>query len=157
MGGHGALTIALKQPAGSWASVSAFAPISNPTQCPWGQKAFTNYLGSVEAGKGHDATVLMEQGDVMRYDDILIDVGTDDQFVKEGQLLVENLEEAAAKAGQSISVRQQKGFGHSYFTSTSMNLFGSCCVMYCCAYHVLLPISSTFQWRHSSKTTLTFT
>ena len=116
MGGHGALTIALKEPAGSWASVSAFAPISNPTQCPWGQKAFENYLGSVDAGNDHDATLLVQQEGATSYDDILIDVGTDDIFGKEGQLLVENLEEAAAKAGQKITVRRQEGFGHSYYT-----------------------------------------
>ena len=58
MGGHGALTLHLKNP-GKYKSVSAFAPICNPTACPWGEKAFTAYLGSVEAGKAHDATELM--------------------------------------------------------------------------------------------------
>lgn len=115
MGGHGALTIALKQ-AGSWASVSAFAPICHPTQCPWGQKAFSNYLGSVEAGNAHDATLLMQQEGATTFDDIFIDVGTDDEFGKEGQLLIESLEEAAARVGQKMTVRRQNGFGHSYYT-----------------------------------------
>ena len=119
MGGHGALTIALKEPAGSWASVSAFAPICNPTQCPWGQKAFSNYLGSVEAGNDHDATLLIQQEGATTFDDILIDVGTDDEFGKEGQLLIENLEEAAAKADQKLTVRRQDGFGHSYYTMST--------------------------------------
>ena len=58
MGGHGSLTIAIKDPA-SWVSVSTFSPICNPTNCPWGEKAFKAYLGSVEAGNAHDATVLL--------------------------------------------------------------------------------------------------
>lgn len=60
MGGHGALTIGMKDPT-SWISVSAFSPICNPTNCPWGEKAFSAYLGSVDAGKDHDATLLMEK------------------------------------------------------------------------------------------------
>ena len=62
MGGHGALTIHLKNP-GVYKSVSAFSPICNPTQCPWGHKAFEGYLGSVDAGKDYDATVLMASYD----------------------------------------------------------------------------------------------
>ena len=58
MGGHGALTLGLKGTPGAWASISAFAPICHPTKCPWGEKAFTNYFGSVEAGNDHDATVI---------------------------------------------------------------------------------------------------
>ena len=69
--GHGALTCAFRDPK-KWASVSAFAPISNPTNCPWGKKAFENYLGSVDAGKDHDATLLLrENGPFETYDDIL--------------------------------------------------------------------------------------
>lgn len=116
MGGHGALTIALKEPAGSWASVSAFAPICNPTNCPWGQKAFKNYLGSVDAGEAHDATILVNQEGATVYDDILIDVGMEDEPAKEGQLLIENFEKAAAKSGQKVTTRHQPGFGHSYYT-----------------------------------------
>ncbi|CAB9499457.1 Alcohol dehydrogenase class-3 [Seminavis robusta] len=115
MGGHGALTIAMKEPEKAWVSVSAFAPISNPTKCPWGQKAFQNYLGSVEAGEAHDATVLVGQEGTTKFDDILIDVGTDDEFLT-NQLMVENLETAAEQAGQKLTVRRQKGFGHSYYT-----------------------------------------
>lgn len=115
MGGHGALTIALKSKPGSWASVSAFAPICNPTACPWGEKAFKNYLGSVEAGKPHDATYLIRQeGKAGMYDDILIDEGTSDNFGKEGQLLLENFEKAAAEVGQKVTARRQVGHDHSY-------------------------------------------
>ena len=72
MGGHGALTIALKNPS-SWVSVSAFAPICNPTRVPWGDKAFKAYLGSVEAGEAHDATCLLlaQGGPIPEYDDII--------------------------------------------------------------------------------------
>jgi S-(hydroxymethyl)glutathione dehydrogenase / alcohol dehydrogenase len=116
MGGHGALSIALKEPKTAWASVSAFAPICNPIKCPWGQKAFQNYFGSIETGKAHDATVLVELEVATKYDDILIDVGTEDAPAKEGQLLVENFQEAAKRAGQKLTVRRQPGFGHSYYT-----------------------------------------
>merc|ERR1719433_1785752 len=81
MGGHGALTIALRNPA-MFRSVSAFAPICNPTKCPWGEKAFTGYLGSVDAGKEHDATELMRsRGPFPGYADILIDQGSADNFL----------------------------------------------------------------------------
>jgi S-(hydroxymethyl)glutathione dehydrogenase / alcohol dehydrogenase len=116
MGGHGALTIALKEPKPAWASVSAFAPICNPTKCPWGQKAFQNYFGSIKSGEDHDATLLVELEGSTKYDDILIDVGTEDAPAKEGQLLVENFQEAAKRAGQKLTVRRQPGFGHSYYT-----------------------------------------
>ena len=116
MGGHGALTLGLKAPPGAWASVSALAPICNPTKCPWGEKAFTNYFGSVEAGKDHDATFLIQKkGKAGMFDDILIDEGTEDNFGKEGQLLLSNFEEAAAKVGQKLTVRRQPGHGHSYY------------------------------------------
>lgn len=115
MGGHGALTIALKEPAGSWASVSAFAPICHPTECPWGKKAFEAYFGSVEDGKESDATLLIQQeGKAGMFDDILIDEGDDDNFGKEGQLLLSDFEAAAEKVGQKLMVRRQKGFDHSY-------------------------------------------
>lgn len=115
MGGHGALTLALKMSAGSWASVSAFAPICHPTACPWGIKAFTNYLGSAEAGQPHDATLLIGQpGKAGCFADILIDEGTEDDFAKAGQLLLGDFEAHSAKAGQKLTVRRQKGFDHSY-------------------------------------------
>ena len=125
MGGHGALTLALSDPAGSWTSVSALAPICNPTECPWGRKAFGAYLtGGVEDGKaaGYDATVLLRQrqqqkggGPRAEYDDILIDQGLADQILAEGQLLPENLEAAAAEVGQTLTVRRHDGFDHSYY------------------------------------------
>lgn len=122
MGGHGALTIAFKESAGAWASVSAFAPICHPTKCPWGEKAFKSYFGSLGAGKEHDATFLVQQNGVTTYDDILIDEGTEDNFAKDGQLLLKDFEEAAEKAGQKLTVRRQKGFDHSYnFISAFMD------------------------------------
>lgn len=115
MGGHGALTLGLKAEKGTWASVSAFAPICHPTKCPWGEKAFTNYFGSVDAGKDHDATELIQKpGKTELFDDILIDEGTADNFRKDGQLLVEDFEKAAKKVGQKLTVRRQEGFDHSY-------------------------------------------
>lgn len=114
MGGHGALTLALKDPK-AWVSVSAFSPICNPTKCPWGEKAFAAYLGSVEAGKAHDATVLLEERStpLVEFDDILIDQGDDDEFLTE-QLKPEALLEAAKKCGQKVTVNMREGFDHSY-------------------------------------------
>ena len=104
----------------SWASVSAFAAISNPTKCPWGQKAFESYLGSVDAGKDHDATLLLKaDGPFEEYDDILIDQGMGDEFLEDGQLLPENLEEAAANVGQPLTVRRHDGYDHSYYFVSS--------------------------------------
>lgn len=114
MGGHGALTLAMKHP-GLFASVSAFAPIASPTRCPWGEKAFTAYLGpDRDAWREHDAALLMEAGKATPFDDILIDQGTADSFLAE-QLKPELLEAAAAKAGQKLTLRQQEGYDHSYF------------------------------------------
>ena len=115
MGGHGALTLAFKSEAGTWASVSAFAPICHPTACPWGQKAFTAYLGSVGMGEAHDATLLLQKAGIAgKFDNILIDEGTDDEFVAAGQLLLPDFETAAAASGQKLTVRRQTGFDHSY-------------------------------------------
>jgi len=114
MGGHGALTLAMKYPQ-LFRSVSAFAPISSPTRCPWGEKAFSAYLGGDrEAWKAHDASLLVEAGKAKPFDDILLDQGLGDQFL-EGQLKPELLEAAAAKAGQKLSVRRHEGYDHSYF------------------------------------------
>jgi S-(hydroxymethyl)glutathione dehydrogenase/alcohol dehydrogenase len=115
MGGHGALTLALKDPT-SWVSVSAFSPICNPTNCPWGQKAFTAYLGSVQAGEVHDATVLLSKRTtpVDEFDDILIDQGAADEFLAAGQLLPEAFQEAASNCGQKVTVHMREGFDHSY-------------------------------------------
>jgi len=114
MGGHGALTIAFKNP-DQWASVSALAPICNPTHCPWGNKVFLAYLGSVEAGDAHDATVILsERGSPFaEFDDILIDQGTKDEFLQQ-QLAPNSLKEAAEKVGQKITLNMRDGFDHSY-------------------------------------------
>lgn len=114
MGGHGALTIALKQPS-KWASVSALSPICNPTACPWGEKAFKAYLGSVEAGKAHDASCLLEAMPNAPYDDILIDQGDADEFLAGKQLLPESFAEAAKKPGQKVTLNMRCGFDHSYY------------------------------------------
>jgi len=121
MGGHGALTIALKNP-GMFKSVSAFAPICNPTKCPWGEKAFTGYLGTVGAGKEHDATELMlAQGPFPGFADILIDQGTADNFYsgQVNQLLPEKFLEACKTKGQKCTVRMQTGYDHSYYFMAS--------------------------------------
>jgi S-formylglutathione hydrolase len=114
MGGHGALTLAMKHPH-LFKSVSAFAPISSPTRCPWGEKAFGAYLGADrESWKAHDAAVLMEAGKAEPFDDILIDQGLADQFL-ETQLKPELLEEAARTANRKLRLRRHEGYDHSYF------------------------------------------
>lgn len=114
MGGHGALTLFLKNP-GMYKSASAFAPICNPSQCPWGEKAFKGYFGEEDKAKWatHDATELLPKypGDT----DILIDVGTGDNFYKQGQLLPENFEAAAKSAGKGVKVNYRDAYDHSYF------------------------------------------
>lgn len=117
MGGHGALTLALRRP-DLFKSVSAFAPIVSPTRCPWGEKAFTAYLGEDRATwAAHDACLLIEVG-AATFDDILVDQGLGDQFL-EGQLKPELLEAACAAAGQRLTLRRQPGYDHSYFFMTS--------------------------------------
>mmetsp|Transcript_29021 Transcript_29021/g.57917 ORF Transcript_29021/g.57917 Transcript_29021/m.57917 type:complete len:284 (+) Transcript_29021:34-885(+) len=120
MGGHGALTIALKNPT-KYRSVSAFSPICNPSNCPWGHKAFGGYLMSREEWSEYDATELMaSRTDANKaYDDILIDVGTADSFLTGGQLLPEAFKAAADKVGQKVSLRLQEGYDHSYFFISS--------------------------------------
>ncbi|KAI0602968.1 Alpha/Beta hydrolase protein [Biscogniauxia sp. FL1348] len=118
MGGHGALTLFLKYP-GRYRSVSAFAPIANPVACPWGQKAFAGYLGG-QAGTGewekHDATELVRAGKAPAELPALIDVGTGDNFYKQGQLLPENLEAALAEKGvKGVQVRYHADYDHSYY------------------------------------------
>ena len=113
MGGHGALVIALKNP-GVFSSVSAFAPICNPTQCPWGRKAFSGFLGSVDAGIQYDATEIIKLGR-SKFNDIFIDVGTSDAFASAGQLLCENFQAACQAVDQPITLRQQEGYDHGYF------------------------------------------
>jgi S-formylglutathione hydrolase len=119
MGGHGALTLALRHPH-LFRSVSAFAPIASPTRCPWGEKAFSAYLGEDrEAWAAHDAARLIEDGvGAGCYDDILIDQGDADPFLAE-QLKPELLVEAGKSAGQTITLRMQPGYDHSYFFMAS--------------------------------------
>ncbi len=118
MGGHGALTLALKHP-GRFASVSAFAPIVAPRQVPWGRKAFTYYLGDDDAAwRAHDAVALIEEG--ARLPELLVDIGTADPFLEE-QLRPELIEAACAEAGIPLELRRQPGYDHSYyFISTFM-------------------------------------
>ena len=113
MGGHGALTLALKHPS-AFRSCSAFAPIVAPSQVPWGQKAFPRYLGEDRAAwRAYDATALVEDGH--RFDgELLIDQGLDDKFL-DAQLKPELFEAACAKAGQPVRVRRHAGYDHSYW------------------------------------------
>jgi S-formylglutathione hydrolase len=112
MGGHGALICALKNP-GMFRSVSAFAPISNPVTCGWGQGCFNLYLGDDQtAWEAYDATCLIEGG--ARVADILIDQGDADEFLHEGQLQPDNLQAACETHGQSCTIRMQSGYDHSY-------------------------------------------
>ncbi len=112
MGGHGALICALKNPA-AFRSVSAFAPITNPLACGWGQGCFDLYLGSDQsAWKAYDATCLIQGG--ARVADIFIDQGDADEFLDEGQLLPENLQAACDAQGQPCTIRMQPGYDHSY-------------------------------------------
>jgi S-formylglutathione hydrolase len=119
MGGHGALTLALRHPA-QYRSVSAFAPIASPTRCPWGIKALGAYLGPDSASwRGHDAALLLESGAARgHFDSILVDQGTADSFLVE-QLKPELLEAACATAGQSLTLRRQEGYDHSYYFMSS--------------------------------------
>ena len=112
MGGHGALICALNNP-GSYRSVSAFSPICNPIECGWGQGCFSAYLGQDKAAWiQYDATELILSG--ASVSNILIDQGTADEFYEEGQLLPENLQTACQNSGQSLELRMQEGYDHSY-------------------------------------------
>ncbi|MDR4518447.1 MAG: S-formylglutathione hydrolase [Nitrosomonas sp.] len=112
MGGHGALTLALRHPE-KFRSVSAFAPVSAPIQCPWGQKAFTHYLGRNQHDwRKYDATALIEDG--YRTSDILVDQGLDDKFMSE-QLHPEQLAQVCHNTGQKLTLRYHSGYDHSYY------------------------------------------
>ncbi len=115
MGGHGALTLALRHP-DLYRSVSAFSPIVSPSRVPWGRKALTTYLGAdASAWDAHDASRLIKAGAAKgRFDDILVDQGTADNFLAE-QLKPELLTEACEAAGQALTLRMQDGYDHSYF------------------------------------------
>jgi S-formylglutathione hydrolase len=118
MGGHGALTLALRNP-GRYRSVSAFAPIVAPSQVPWGEKALGRYLGSDRAAwRAHDSVALIEDG--ARAPEILVDQGSADTFL-ERELKPELLEAACGAAGIPLTLRIQPGYDHSYyFISTFM-------------------------------------
>ena len=119
MGGHGALTLALRHPE-LFTSVSAFAPISSPTRCAWGEKAFSAYMGEDRAEWAkHDAALLIENGAAAGvFDDILVDQGDADPFLTD-QLKPELLISAAKAVGQRLTLRMQPGYDHSYFFMAS--------------------------------------
>jgi len=113
MGGHGALSIALRNPE-QYKSLSAFAPIAAPMQCAWGRKAFGNYLGpDQETWRAHDASELVARRAFAT--PILIDQGTADQFLKDQQLLPEKFAAAAQSSGQKLNLRMQEGYDHGYY------------------------------------------
>ncbi len=116
MGGHGALTIGLKNP-NNFTSISAFSPICNPIQCQWGQKAFNAYLGNdQEVWKAYDATELLKQSPVSL--PILVDQGADDGFLHE-QLKPLTLVSAAKEHSSNLDLRIQEGYDHSYYFISS--------------------------------------
>lgn len=113
MGGHGALTIALKNP-DRFKSVSAFSPIVSPMNCPWGEKALGGYLGTgKDTWAAHDACQLVGKA-ADRFDDILVDQGTADNFL-DGQLKSHLFKKACDKVGQKLTLRMQEGYDHSYY------------------------------------------
>lgn len=116
MGGHGALMLALRNPQ-QFKSASAFSPICNPINSPWGQKAFAGYLGDDKANWAqYDSAELMRK--VQKTADfvpMLVDQGTDDNFYKQGQLITESLIEAAKVNQYPLKVRMQSGYDHSYY------------------------------------------
>lgn len=116
MGGHGALMIALRNP-DHYTSVSAFSPISNPIDCPWGQKAFGNYLGDdKDTWQAYDSAVLMAKS--TQHVPALVSQGLDDEFLAE-QLKPEALEKAANQSSYPLTLEQHAGYDHSYFFISS--------------------------------------
>jgi S-formylglutathione hydrolase len=116
MGGHGALICALRNPE-KYRSLSAFAPISSPMRCPWGEKAFSRYLGEDrESWRAYDATALAAASDWRS--EVLVDQGTADQFLQD-QLKPHLLQEAFAAAGIPLTLRYQAGYDHSYYFMAS--------------------------------------
>jgi len=113
MGGHGALVSAFRNP-GAYASVSAFAPICAPMRCPWGEKAFSGYLGPDRAAwRDWDASALVRDRGPLPFP-ILIDQGEDDPFL-DRELKPELFEAACAEAGQALTLRRRPGYDHSYY------------------------------------------
>ncbi len=116
MGGHGALTVALRHP-DRYRAASAFAPIVAPSLVPWGTKALGGYLGGdKKAWRAHDTVALIEDG--ARYSGFLVDVGDADQFLDQ-QLRPELLQAACEKAGIPLQLRRQPGYDHSYYFISS--------------------------------------
>jgi S-formylglutathione hydrolase len=115
MGGHGALTLAMRH-RGLFKSVSAFSPICAPSECPWGQKAFTGYLGGDKSTwSAHDATALVRWLGYVPYPQgILVDQGLADKFLTE-QLMPEKFEAACASANQPLTLRRHEGYDHGYY------------------------------------------
>jgi S-formylglutathione hydrolase len=115
MGGHGALVLALRHP-GRFKSLSAFSPIANPVNCPWGEKAFSRYLGSDrDVWSAHDASALMRHQSAPPFPaGILVDQGTQDEFLK-AQLHPEALIQACEGASQPLHIRFRDGYDHGYF------------------------------------------
>ena len=112
MGGHGALTVSLRNP-GRFRSTSAFAPIVSPLNCPWGEKALTGYLGDDRADwRAYDAVALIEDG--ARLPELLVDQGTADNFLND-QLKTHLLDEACRNVDMRAEIRMQEGYDHSYF------------------------------------------
>jgi S-formylglutathione hydrolase len=112
MGGHGALVSALRHP-DRYGSISAFAPISSPTRCPWGHKALAAYLGTDRgAWASYDACELLRSGG--RLPELLVDQGESDQFLDE-QLMPHLLEKACEETGSALTLRRQPGYDHSYY------------------------------------------
>lgn len=112
MGGHGALTLSLRNP-GRFRSTSAFAPIVSPMNCPWGEKALSGYLGDDRAAwREYDACALIEDG--ARLPDLLVDQGTADNFL-DSQLKTHLLDEACRNVDMRAQIRMQEGYDHSYF------------------------------------------
>lgn len=118
MGGHGALIIGLKNPT-QFCSISAFAPIANPVEAPWGKKAFLGYLGDAPSNwNEYDATELVKKG-ARHKKTILIDQGSKDEFYEKNQLLPENFEAACKKVGQPVTLHIRDGYDHSYYFISS--------------------------------------
>jgi S-formylglutathione hydrolase len=118
MGGHGALVMALRHP-DVFRSVSAFAPIAAPSRCPWGEKAFSRYLGEDrQAWLQYDASELMQSRSTPFPDGILIDQGLEDKFLRE-QLNPEAFEAACTLAAQPLTLRRHPGYDHGYYFISS--------------------------------------
>lgn len=114
MGGHGALVCGLKNP-GKFTSISAFAPIANPSKCKWGINAFSKYFQSEKEWAAYDATELVKNIKLSK--PILIDQGSEDQFLKEAQLLPENF--IAASSHLNVKYSLKDGYDHSYYFISS--------------------------------------